>query len=133
MTPRDQDFLDDALAAFDLLHFDGHLSDRGVTIKWHRFRTKGTSTRFAEVALGEHPQIRVNRVLAQQWVPSFFLLDVIHHELIHVLLGPAHDLAFRLCEDRYVHHAKASMWEVANIEAFMEASKALTRTRKRVT
>ena len=139
MTHRDQSWLEDALAAFDLLHFDGSLADHSTAIKWHRFRTMGHRTRFAEVRLPKPDAptrrrvIRVNVVLQQSWVPDYFVLDTVHHEALHVVLGWDHDAAFWSHSQRYVHHAAARAWADENISRFMaECAQACARPGKAV-
>lgn len=123
MTARDRDWLTDALAAFDLLHFDGALAEKNFAIKWFRFRTKGQSTRYGEYRFRDSPpMIRISTVLSQAWIPDYVVLDVVHHEALHAVVGLDHDLAFQLSEARYVHHAKAQMWCVANIEEYWAAA-----------
>ena len=128
MTPRDQAWLDDAVDAFDLLYFSGALAEKHVSARWHKFRTRGTSTRFGQCYL-DTMRIEINVVLSQEWVPTYFVLDVMHHELLHALLGPHHDHAFRLCEMRFAHHAKAAVWEAYNEGLVIAASAELCKRR----
>lgn len=129
MTHRDADWLDDALSALDFVYFEGELSAKNITARWHKFRTKGTSSRFADCDC-DTLRIRVNVVLAQEWVPQYFVLDTLYHEMLHAALGAEHDHAFKLSEMRFVHHAKAAVWEACNGHLVVAASAELCKRRK---
>lgn len=128
MTHRDREWLEDALDAFDLLYFDGQLEALGIKIRWHTFRSKGQRSRFGEAHF-VLKTVRINRVLAQAWVPDYFVLDVVHHELLHFTVSPEHDLAFRLSEERFVHHAKACVWEALHAGEVLAATALLSKSK----
>jgi len=115
MTHRDQEWLDDALAAFDLLYFEGGLAEVPVKIKWHRFRSAVIYT------CGDYLEgrIRINIKLALPAVPDYVVLHTVYHECLHAMVGMEHDLAFDFAEGRYVHHTKASLWETHHLDSVM--------------
>ena len=112
---RDQEWLNDALAAFDLLYFEGELERRKIKVKWADIRADNRSERFV-FGTYYRKTVRVNRKLAQDWVPSYVVLYTIYHECLHALVARTHNLTFQLAEARYIHHTKAELWERENID-----------------
>jgi len=112
---RDQEWLDEALAALDLVYFDGLLAEDGVRAKWKTFKLTAGCT---VITYGDYLEknIRMNRCLADLSVPTFFVLGILFHETLHHVVGMDHDLTFELAEAQYVHHAKASVWERMNVD-----------------
>ncbi len=109
---RDQEWLDDAIAAFDLLYFEGALALIPTRAKWHRFSAKNGFT-YGDYLEG---RIRINSVLASEEIPSYVVLATVFHECLHAVVGMEHDLAFELAEARYVHYTKAMLWEAEHYD-----------------
>ena len=96
----------------------------GVTICWYGRRKivkKVIKTSMAWYHKGDQA-IRVNRILDQDWVPEYVLVDLVSHELLHHLLGwerDPHHLAFRLAEAALPWHKAAAWWIEANIDRLL--------------
>lgn len=119
---------------FELLeatHFPGELS--GVRITWGRRSTtrRQRSIRLGTYSIGDE-LIRIHPVLDSDWVPRFYVLDVIHHEILHHLIKPVtqgsrtifHTPEFRRRERAFEHHARSAAWEKANLSRLLrEASR----------
>lgn len=121
---RDQEWLESALHALDLVYFDGALAEDGVKVKWHTFRPGKDTLVYGDYFGG---QIRMSRVLSQMWVPSYMTVGTLFHETLHHVIGMDHDLTFSLAESQYVHHAKAAVWERLNFDALMAAAQKRTK------
>jgi len=115
VTLRDREWLDDALAAFDLLYFEGALAEVPVRIVWHTYRPAVTYT------CGDYLEgrIRINRRLSSLVVPDYVVLGTVYHECLHAVVGMDHDISFELAEGRYVHRTKAALWEAYHLDAVM--------------
>jgi hypothetical protein len=83
--------------------------------------------------------IRVHPVLDREWVPRFFLESVVHHEMLHHLMGGVpdragrtvyHTRAFREAEARFPKHREALAWEKEHLGELLRASHALDRERR---
>lgn len=111
---RDQEWLESALHALDLVYFDGALALDEVHARWHTFRAPKTPN----ITYGDYcdRRIRMSRVLADPTVPSYVTVGVLFHETLHHVIGLDHDLTFAFAEAQYVFHAKAALWERANFE-----------------
>lgn len=120
-------WLRDSVGAFDRVFFGGAAAAQGVAIRWMPWRPLKQNFIFGlcwlpDVTEGrDRATIEVNRVLAHAWVPEPVVLLTVYHELLHVFLGPEHDLAFRLSESRFPHYADALVWEEANIDKLIAA------------
>ena len=117
---RDQEWLESALSALDLIYFEGQLREDEVRVKWHKFRPAKNCLTYGEYF---NKEIRVNSVLARAWVPDFVVVSTVFHETLHHVIGMDHDLTFDLAESRFAHHTKALLWEAANIDKLLEESK----------
>ncbi len=120
---RDQEWLDSALHALDLVYFDGALAEDGVKARWHTFRPTKNSITYGEYL---DKRIRINRCLAALDVPSYMPVGTLFHETLHHVIGMDHDLTFMLAEAQYVHHAKAAVWEREHVDMLIART-----TRKR--
>jgi hypothetical protein len=111
---RDQEWLESALHALDLVYFDGALAEGEVHAHWHTFRAPKTPN----ITYGDYwdKRIRMSRVLADHTVPSYVTVGILFHETLHHVIGLEHDLTFAFAEAQYVHHAKAALWERANVD-----------------
>ena len=118
---RDQEWLDSALHALDLVYFDGALAEDGVTARWHTFRIGARS----RITFGDYweKHIRMNRVLADPTVPAFVTVGTLFHETLHHVIGLEHDLTFAFAEAQYVHHARAALWERAHLERLIDMNR----------
>jgi hypothetical protein len=83
--------------------------------------------------------IRVHPVLDRPGVPRYFLESVVHHEMLHHVMGGVpdragrtvyHTRAFREAEARFPHHRDALAWEKENLPELLRASHALDRERR---
>jgi len=83
--------------------------------------------------------IRIHPVLDRPGVPRYFLESVVHHEMLHHLMGGVpdragrtvyHTRAFREAEARFPHHREALAWEKENLPELLRASHALDRERR---
>lgn len=123
--------LSDYFELLEAARFPGQLS--GVRITWGR---RSTTKRQRSIRLGTYSigdaLIRIHPVLDSAWVPRFYVLDVIHHEILHHLIEPVvsgsrtifHTPEFRRRERAFEHHAQAEAWEKANLSRLLnEASR----------
>ncbi len=83
--------------------------------------------------------IRIHPVLDREQVPLFFLESVVHHEMLHHLMGGVpdragrtvyHTRAFRAAERRFPGHEQALAWEKQNLAYLVRASQALEQQRR---
>lgn len=123
--------LSDYFELLEATHFPGLLS--GVRITWGRRSTtkRQRSIRLGTYSIGDQ-LIRIHPVLDSDWVPRFYVLDVIHHEILHHLIKPVtsgsrtifHTPEFRRRERSFEHHQRAAAWEKANLSRLLkEASR----------
>jgi hypothetical protein len=54
--------------------------------------------------------IRVHPLLNTPAVPRFFIQSIVYHEMLHHVLGPAHDRRFHRQERRFRFHREAHAW-----------------------
>lgn len=112
---RTHEWLEDSLAALDRVYFDDRLAH--VQIGWMKWRPRKKTFYWGFCYTSEKPpRIEVNRLLARVDVPAYVALETIYHELLHLVIGVDHDLAFTLAEKRFVHHGAASEWNAANFQ-----------------
>lgn len=116
---RDIDWLRTGFRALDLIYFADALQDQGVRIKWARWRApRGASEgrpRWGCYRVSEK-MIEISPVLKLAVVPDYFVLEVIHHEMLHGHIGVDHNATFLLCEQRFVHHTAARVFELENLD-----------------
>lgn len=118
-------------------HFGGRLS---VPLTWGRgsgrARRGGLTFGSYDPVLG---LIRIHPVLDRREVPLFFLESVVHHEMLHHLLGGTpdrcgrtvyHSRTFRQAEARFPGHARALLWEKQNLPFLLQVSQELDRRRR---
>ena len=105
---RDQEWLNAALTALDLVYFDGALSEDDVKVKWWPFKVSRGIVIYGDYC---QKQIRINRVLADPTVPTFVTIGTLFHETLHHVIGLEHDLTFSFAEAQYVHCTRAALWE----------------------
>jgi hypothetical protein len=86
------------LDAIDLVYFDGALEEMGVQIRWMRARGAGPPTRVGQYDF-ERKTIEIARHLADESIPRFYVLSVVHHEGCH-----AH-------ERQFVQGYEVAAWE----------------------
>lgn len=126
MTVRTLSWLRESLKAIDRVYFDDALAAAGVRIVWAPWKKPGTTFWWGYYEL-EEKRICVNRALAWPWVPGYVVNGTIYHEALHAVYGPEHDERFALAEQRYVHHAKAEVWETENFNAMLAAGNPFRR------
>lgn len=100
------------LEAIDVCYFDSHLDDLGVEIRWMRARG-GEPTRLGQYWF-ERKTIEIARHLADESIPRFYVMSVIHHEALHAVHGPEHDRAFHLAERQFLFAFEVAQWEREN-------------------
>jgi hypothetical protein len=96
------------LQAVDWCYFHGHLDDLDVQIKW--MRTAALDRRIGCYD-ADLRTIEINRRLAYDFAPRFFVLQVIFHEGLHALHGPEHNHAFHAAEKQFALTYESLMWE----------------------
>jgi hypothetical protein len=92
----------------DACYFDGHLDDLDVSIKW--MRTTALDRRCGQYVFGSR-EIELNRRLAYDFVPRYYVLFTIFHEGLHALHGPEHGHAFHAAEKQFALSFESFMWE----------------------
>ena len=123
MTVRDIAWIHDAFDAFDHIIFLGELSARGVTARWMRHRKAKSTFVFGQCDF-ERSRVELSQVLRWHWVPEYVALSVLHHECCHVVYGDEHGGAFKLAEERYLHHTASEIWcsDGDNLDRLLAAS-----------
>jgi len=117
---RDQHFLEDILAAVDTVFFGERLHDDGVTIRWKRWRkTKNVSRVGCYWPCSK--LIEVSRLYQLEWVPLHAVVSLVYHEGLHHTLGPEHNDAFRIAEQRDPNFAVSEAWFEDNLERLLAA------------
>jgi hypothetical protein len=59
--------------------------------------------------------IRIHPHLNTPGVPRFFIQSILYHEMLHHVLGPAHDRRFHRQERRFRFHREAREWLRRNL------------------
>lgn len=59
--------------------------------------------------------IRIHPFLNTPAVPRFFIQSILYHEMLHHMLGPAHDRRFHRQERRFRFHREAREWLRRNL------------------
>lgn len=99
----------------------GGLLPSTVGITWGR-RTHGPR---ASIRLGTYSArerlIRIHPVLDQAWIPRSFLACVVHHELLHHLLGHMHTDEFRAREREFPDLDRQLAWERRHITRLLRS------------
>jgi hypothetical protein len=107
-------------------YFEGQVSC-GIT--WGRNGGRGKLRRSIKVgsySLEEH-LVRIHPGLDQKWVPRFYLVWVIYHEMLHAAHPPPvvngrhcfHTAAFAEAERRFAEYDLAISWERRNLPALL--------------
>lgn len=111
--------LRELLDAVDWCYFDGHLEELDVSIGW--MRRDAADVRVGEYCF-EDRAIRLNRRLALPFVPRFYVMQVVFHEGLHAVHGPAsegqdeHGPAFHADEKRFALSFEVFQWERLNFD-----------------
>jgi hypothetical protein len=119
---RDLDWLNESFRAIDRVYFGDALSIEGYKIKWMRWRPNKKSFCFG-LCDKELKVIQLNRALQHEWVPDFVLLSTLYHEMLHIVIGDDHDVAFELAEARFIHHVQAQVWESEHLNLLIRCEK----------
>lgn len=89
-------------------------------IRWGK---KITRKRRRSIRLGSYFRpsalIRIHPLLDSPDVPHFFIQSIIHHELLHHVLGAAHDRRFQRHERRFRFHREAREWLRSNLSMLL--------------
>ncbi|HEY0593571.1 MAG TPA: hypothetical protein VGF40_17495, partial [Thermoanaerobaculia bacterium] len=59
--------------------------------------------------------IRIHPLLNTPSVPRFFIQSILYHEMLHHVLGPAHNARFHRQERRFHYHREAREWLRRNL------------------
>lgn len=59
--------------------------------------------------------IRIHPLLNAPAVPRFFIQSILYHEMLHHVLGAAHNARFHRQERRFQYHREAREWLRANL------------------
>jgi predicted metal-dependent hydrolase len=59
--------------------------------------------------------IRIHPLLDTPAVPRFFIQSIVYHEMLHHVLGPAHDRRFHRQERGFHYHREAREWLRRNL------------------
>jgi hypothetical protein len=129
---REEGFVLESLGKFHDL--DAHLAAARmempgapeVRITWGRDGKGRRSIRFGSYDF-EQRLIRIHPALDADWVPDFFVLFVVCHELLHSLFPPSanasrrslHPAEFREREQKFPTYAEAIAWETANLRRLL--------------
>lgn len=83
----------------------------GVPVIWGRNTAR---KRRRSIRLGSYHRgtqlIRIHPLLNSPAVPVYFIKSIIYHELLHHVLGPAHDRRFHRHERRFRFHRESKEW-----------------------
>lgn len=89
-------------------------------IRWGR---KIARQRRRSIRLGSYfaptATIRIHPLLNSPAVPLFFLQSIVFHELLHHVLGPAHDRRFHRHERMFRYHREARAWLRSNLSMLL--------------
>jgi hypothetical protein len=88
----------------------------GIPVIWGRNtgRKRRRSIRLGSYHRGER-LIRIHPLLNSRTVPVYFIQSIIYHELLHDVLGPAHDRRFHRHERRFRFHRESKEWLAHNL------------------
>ena len=72
--------------------------------------------------------IRINPLLDRPFVPQYVIDSIIHHEMLHHLLGSrekngrhmSHHCTFKHMEKRFIHHGQAKQWIDKNLSRLLK-------------
>jgi hypothetical protein len=101
----------------------------GVLITWGRDRQGNKSIQLGSYDF-DQDLIRIHPALDQEWVPRYFVVYVIYHELIHVIVPPesngdrreVHSDRFRQLERQFSRFEEAMFWESENLHRLLDRS-----------
>lgn len=93
-------------------------------ITWGTSRKRGHQKSVGLGSYSPHTRvIRINPILDRHFVPQYVIDNIIHHEMLHHILGGKktrgrtcyhHDL-FKRLEDAFTHKNQAARWVEANL------------------
>lgn len=101
----------------------------GILITWGRDRQGNKSIQLGSYDF-DQDLIRIHPALDQEWVPRYFVVYVIYHELIHVIVPPesngdrreVHSDRFRQLERQFSRFEEAMSWESENLHRLLDRS-----------
>lgn len=109
--------LNEQLSAILRQYFPGVAPPR---IQWGR---KIARRRRRSIRLGSYYRptstIRIHPLLDSPDVPHFFLQSIVFHEVLHHVLGPAHDRRFHRHERLFRYHRESRDWLRANLSMLL--------------
>ncbi len=74
--------------------------------------------------------IRVHPLLNTPAVPRFFIQSILYHEMLHHVLGPAHNARFHRQERRFRYHREAREWLRRNLSMLLGLRERPVRERR---
>ena len=108
-------------------YFRGRL--RNYKVMWGRRRKHRPRDYFVFGSIQEEDRvIRINPLLDQPWVPSWFLRYVLYHEMLHSVVPDeplaggrrrVHTEEFNRRERKFRNYRKARRWEAQNLARFL--------------
>lgn len=119
---RDLIWLRESFKAIDRVYFGDALSIEGYRVIWMPWRPSKNSFTFG-LCDKDKKVIEINKALSHEFVPDYVLLATLYHEMLHIVIGDEHDMTFDLAEERFVHYAKAQVWEEGNLNALIIAKR----------
>jgi hypothetical protein len=119
---RDLTWLRESFRSLDRVYFSDAVSTEGFRVGWMRWRPNKKSFIFGECNK-EEKVIRVNQALKHDWVPDHVVLSTLYHEMLHIVIGDEHDMAFELAESKFVHHTSALVWENDHVNKLINCEK----------
>jgi hypothetical protein len=102
-----------------------------VPVVWGRY---GQNKSKRSIRLGSYSFadriIYVHPILDQEFVPAYMVVAVVHHEMLHHVIGSietngqrrVHTAEFRRREQAYIHYHRAATWEKNNIRKLLRRS-----------
>jgi Zn-dependent peptidase ImmA (M78 family) len=111
---RDLLWLNQSFRALDRVYFGDSVSIEGFKVRWMRWRPNKKSFIFG-LCDKEKKIILINRALQHDWVPDFVVLSTLYHEMLHIVIGDDHDMAFELAESKFIHNTSAQVWEESHL------------------
>ena len=103
-----------------------------IKITWGRRGRGAKSIRFGSFDFDQR-LIRVHPALDRSWVPRFFVVYIVYHEMLHAVYPPAeereaqdgerrrvHTAEFSRAEKEFPKYQEAQQWERENLDRFLE-------------
>lgn len=119
---RDLTWLRESFKALDRVYFGDAVSTEGFRVGWMRWRPNKKSFIFG-LCDKEKKVIHINQALKHDWVPDYVVMSTLYHEMLHIVIGDDHDVAFDLAEEKFVHHTKTQVFEESHLNKLINCEK----------